>query len=518
MVSLKNSLCIACILIGLAHCGITPSLQAAPPPTESPATAGIYSECQIDPTADSNFSLALFRLWFPSDKPVQGILAVLPGSDTHGTPMADDPHWQALATKWNYGLLGITFTTRGGAEPYYQAEKGSGEALLSALKRSADESEHSELKDAPIAILGHSQGGGFAFHFACWQPQRTVAFATIKGGYYVAKPTDAARNVPGLLCAGELDEEFRKKNIRALFNANPESRWCFVMEPDSGHDPDRTLDLIVPFFDAIIRGKLDPLRANPDTLELAPPTATAESPGAWLPNPEVAETWLRLAKRSLPESGLKLQIADGSPPQIAEVPGTHDFGKVQDNHTPDPAVFPVFHVPNGPQWDTVRAYSLKGRVSSTATTTDGQWRIEVRPALAAGQPLGRLHDALILRFAKNGKPVPGGAEISLTMFHVHDALTISPHYLYFGTHSGSVEKSFTIRSNRDPLVIRDVKLVEGAAADLRVEKPSGTSATLTATLTSLPEEASHSGIFIITLEQPISTEIAIPFLGYFKPK
>lgn len=270
-----------------------PSLVSA-----AQAPAGSYFQCQIDPMAESNFSLALFRIWLPPVEkgPIKGVLAVLPGSDAHGTPLADDPKWQEIAAKWNYGLLAVTFTTKSGAEPYYRAERGSGAAFVAALDELAALSARPELSSAPVAILGHSQGGQFAFHFTCWRPHRTIAFATIKGGFHDARPDAAARDVPGLILAGAKDAEFRRKNLRDLFDANPwpASRWAYVEEPGAGHELGHCLDLIVPFFHTIVTSQIQPYVGRIDDFHVEPANPSLAGLSVWLPSPDVASLWVKL--------------------------------------------------------------------------------------------------------------------------------------------------------------------------------------------------------------------------------
>lgn len=520
MASLKNSCRFWCILVGLAYSGIAPSLPAAPPTAESPPTAGTYSECQIDPTTDSNFSLALFRIWLPDPMiPVKGVLAVLPGSDADGTPLANDPNWQAIAKKWNYALLGITFTTRSGTEPYYRAERGSGLALLSALNQFSIESGHSELAKVPVAVLGHSQGGQFAYHFTCWAPQRTIAFATIKGGYYDVEPGDVAKAVPGLILAGEQDTAFRKENLWRIFalNRSPPGRWCYALEPGIGHSVGRSLELIVPFFNAVIQARLDPVIGDPKTIRLQRLDSTfSVYRGTWLPSSEVGNQWIAFMRGTLPVVRPLVAILSPSPTPIASIsPSSHDFGDLRDEQKSEAKVFDVQRPAEGSKWDAVRTYSVRSLFDVSVIEAGDQWRISVQPRL--DKPLGRLYDTVILRFSNNGTPVLGGASLNVTFRHLHDAVSLSAYSFYAGTHSEVVRKTLRLTAISGTLRVRETRLVNGTAAILRVLRKSETSVVLEATFDPLLEKGDHSGEFAVALEEPIKTEIRIPFLGHYAP-
>lgn len=482
----------------------------------APASTGPYFDAQVDPAGHRNYSLALFRLWLSaSDRPVKGILAVLPGSDADGTGLAEDPQWQSVAAKWNFALLGITFTTWSAETPYYQAEKGSGEALLEALNQLAVESSRPELKKVPIAMLGHSQGGQFAFHFACWRPDRVIAFAAIKGGYYDPVPTQASRGVPGLLMSGEKDSEFRPKNIRRLFEANqaPSSRWCFAQEPGVGHEVGRCPDLIVPFFNAIISKRTRPCIGDPKDASFVSNANQAQ--GAWLPNEEVAKTWAEFMKGRISSESLKLQIPGTPPANVAQVSSTSSqVTKIDDDEEGAPTEFHIRPVSNGLSWDSVRALSLRSRCKVSIVKRDGDFLLSVQPNVA-GQPLGRLTDSVALRFSQEGSPVLGGEELNLIFMHTSKSLSLSANNFYLGTHSETCEKELRITAKEGKSInVLKTALVSGSAASLEIVQEDRSSILLKGKFQPLDHAGSHSGVFALWLKDPVEKEILIPFIGY----
>jgi poly(3-hydroxybutyrate) depolymerase len=519
MASLRNSLLTACALLALTTCAIAPSLCAELPEKESPATAGSFFDVQIDPNAESNFSLAEFRLWIPELKtPVKGVLAVLSGSDADGIPLANDPHWQAIAANWNYALLSVTFTTCSSARPYYRAEYGSGQTLLSALDQIAAKSGHPEIKGAPIAILGYSQGGQFAVHLACWQPARVIAFAAIKGGYYDVTPTDAARAVPGLLITAAKDEEFRQKNIRALFDRNrtPDARWAFASEPNAGHEPGRSLQLIIPFFDAVISRDLRPCTGDLSDLRTTPAEHASEPGHPWLPNQNVAEIWTRLMTGALQHTNAELCIPRERPPLMTQTsPTSHDFGILENRREPPLAIFHVKPRSDGPPWTSIRAFSPRSRCEVSVSGSGDDWIVSVRPNLDEF-PLGRMGDTIQIRYSHEGRPILGGTELHVTFNHIDPAIRLSSSSFYLGVHSRECRQTLTITSAIGaPLKIQSVELLSGVAATFTIVQETTASANVVAAFLPLSESGNHSGIVAIHLAQPIPATVLIPFIGVF---
>ncbi len=110
-----------------------------------------------------NFEKALFRLWIPGGiSKVEGVLVLVPGSNGDGRNMALDTSWQGWARQHRFALLACMFTDRAGAEPaierYVEVSQGSGQALLDALSRASEKSQHPELHNSPLLFWGISAG------------------------------------------------------------------------------------------------------------------------------------------------------------------------------------------------------------------------------------------------------------------------------------------------------------------------------------------------------------------------
>jgi pimeloyl-ACP methyl ester carboxylesterase len=484
------------------------------------AADGRVFECQVDPDGTSNFSLAMFKAWVPAEPArVKGVLVVAPPSEAEGRPMADDAKWHAVASRWNYALVAVTFTSNGYGVPYYRAECGSGQALLTALDRIAVASGHEELREPlPVAILGHSQGGQFAFHFACWHPERTVAFAAIKGGYYDAKPTDAARAVPGLLITAEKDDEFRRHNLRALFEANntPASRWAFESEPNAGHEVARSLDLILPFFDAVISRKIEPFAGNPSDGTVYPAGELLPKGCAWLPNEEVARIWSQYLKGTIPPDEQVPGISSGMPAPIAEVTGAPDLGNLEDGQEVPTVQYQVGPVAGGPQWTAVRAYARHDRCEVSVSGSGQKWTISVRPKLSQ-LPLGRNSESIVIRCTDGETTVPGGAEMGLNFNHVSPDLKLSSSSIYCGVSSEACQRSLTLTArNGKKLKVSSAEVIKGFEPKFSVVQTADDSARIDVDFPVLEKSGNRSGILSVHLLKPVDSTLLIPLIGYYQ--
>jgi dienelactone hydrolase len=215
--------------------------------------------------AGANYAVAQFRFWHPpAVKILRGVAVLVPGSNADGRAQVQDSVWQDFARRNGLGLLGCTFQDHPhenmNIEDYARASDGSGPALLEALARVARATEHPEVATAPLLLWGHSAGGEFNYEFACWKPERVLAFVVNKGGYYfthLAPP--ATRQVPGIFFVGAKDEEYRILSIRGIFAINRQAGavWQLVTEPGAGHEVGKSRELTIPFFERILADRLD---------------------------------------------------------------------------------------------------------------------------------------------------------------------------------------------------------------------------------------------------------------------
>jgi poly(3-hydroxybutyrate) depolymerase len=231
--------------------------------------AGRAADSQVieaEVPAGTNYALATFFFWHPPEaKQLRGVVVLVPGSNDDGRAMAQDSFWQAFARRHQLGLVGCCFKDHPhenmNIEEYARAGAGSGAALLEALTRFAKVASRPEVANASLLLWGHSAGGEFNYEFACWKPERVMAFVVNKGGYYfthLAPP--ATRKVPGIFFVGGKDEEFRILSIRGIFAGNHRAgaAWKLVSNPGEGHEVGQTRDQAVQFFEETLAGQTHP--------------------------------------------------------------------------------------------------------------------------------------------------------------------------------------------------------------------------------------------------------------------
>ena len=263
-----------------------------------------------------NYDKAEFKLWLPNDvSSVQAIAVLVPGSNGDGRGQVDDPVWQAFAVRHKLALVGVRLTDKphdqGFIEEYVNVSQGSGQAFLDAMNAFAARAKHPELATAPFLLWGMSAGGEFNYEFACWKPERVVAFVVNKGNiYYTALAPKAARSVPAILFTGGKDLEFRTNTITGLFAVNRRAGalWALAEEPNAAHIVGRSRDVaLVLFEDALAlrvgagsglkpmsekSGFLGDIKAK--TFQPIGDQPAPNHPTAWLPTARVAGAWQSL--------------------------------------------------------------------------------------------------------------------------------------------------------------------------------------------------------------------------------
>jgi len=229
--------------------------------TPTPSDRDILRD--VDQPASLTCAVAAFRFWRPAGPGIsRGILVLVPGANGDGRAMVMEPVWQDYARRQQLALVGCYFKDHLHAnmnvEEYCRAGAGSGAALLTALQQFADQAQRPEVATAPLLFWGHSAGGQFNYEFACWQPERVLAFVVNKGGYYYTHLAPAAtRQVPGIFFIGANDAEFRVASIRGIFAVNQSAGagWKLVIEPNTGHEEGESREQALRFFDGVITAR-----------------------------------------------------------------------------------------------------------------------------------------------------------------------------------------------------------------------------------------------------------------------
>ena len=264
-----------------------------------------------------NFEKAAFRLWVNKDiKTIKGIIVLVPGSNHDGRDMVNDTTWQNLALRHDFALLACYYKDKPhdnmAIEEYVDVQKGSGQALVDILQVFSKTTQYPELEFAPLALWGMSAGGEFNYEFACWNPERVIAFVVNKGGvYYSALASKATWEVPGIFFIGSEDSPYRNNIVKGLFSINRRfgAKWIFVEETNVAHEFEKSKEFSQFYFDIII-----PLRVSEDkvnssyvlkrittkgyigissTHQVLPDNGLKYSEfTSWFPNLKIAEKWL----------------------------------------------------------------------------------------------------------------------------------------------------------------------------------------------------------------------------------
>ena len=233
-----------------------------------------------------------------------------------GFSIPDSPVWRRLAESLESALLSVRFSSidpipGGSALASVSWANGGSEALLSLLRRFAEESGHPELSEAPLVLWGHSGGGGVASILAGLHPGRVLAFVRYHSGP-VGGDVNVVSKIPALFLAGGQDKTASPRTAETLWKTGRSlgAPWTFAVEPDATHgdakDVEKANALMIPWITAVVRQRLSPEGAtlavvndgsawmgNNRTGEVAPYNTFTGSKleASWLPDEPSARGW-----------------------------------------------------------------------------------------------------------------------------------------------------------------------------------------------------------------------------------
>jgi pimeloyl-ACP methyl ester carboxylesterase len=406
-------------------------------------------EYEVYAKPTDHFDTAQFRMWLPDGHAkLAGILVLIPGTNGYALQLSDDAKWQKIASDWNFGLLTIYFAGTNSIGSDYCSSPESSDALLEAIRYFSKESSHPELAECPLAMIGHSAGGQFNYHFAVRHPERVLAFVTIKGGYYFLNTTPESREVPGLWFAGEKDLEYRKRNIKALFTSNrlQNAPWCYALDPGDGHEIGQTLQLVLPYIHGMIDqrlnsdGKLVSVNQGRGFLgdfTTKKAVSFAEYKGnpkkaAWLPDAASAQAWEAFVSGKLSQDPAWPTLETTFPPQYAAVNSSElDMGDIPINGPTTVQRITVSRLPSDPPWDEVFYPDTLNYLKITLHKIDpNTWAFDVQYD-PSHLPLGLFKQNLRIRLKQNGRIVLGGHDTPI-IGRVTGDISVTPKTLYLG--------------------------------------------------------------------------------------
>lgn len=482
-------------------------------------------ETEIVPAGSDNFYEARARIWVPERSTrVRGILVFLGGTDSDSRGITEDANWRSFVEKNDMALLGCYF--RGNGEPYEQASKGSGAALLEMIAQLAKKTRKEELGEVPLLFVGHSAGAMFSYNFACWAPHRTAAFASLKSGPISEEnASPSAALVPGLFIVGERDMTGRVRTVAKTFDRwqGPNCRWALAVEPNAGHEgTSASTELMKIYLEEALRmspgqhadeirlgdlqtASLFPRSSNPENMERSVGSMV------WFPGSKSARFWEKFTKGS---SSAELARSGGLD-EPGVVFGTQlNFGEIA----------------------RAKALSAKQILEDFTVTVpfDGDWMF------ASGDPglsvESRKHSetGYTLRVCiknpreKNGwyrSSVIGKAKGNVSagqmefpvIAHFISPVTAQPASLYVGVlpRGTSVEKTILLSSSETrPLRIRSIQSSRKAFAKATVKSLDGTTTSITLRFDGKAGLGDQSGFFDITFDGMETEKIRIPFIAW----
>lgn len=232
-----------------------------------------------------------YTLWLPDGvQKIRGLIVHQHGCGTGacqgGETAAYDLHWQALAKKWDCGLLGPS---------YHQAEQqncrlwcdprnGSAATFLKSLDDLAAQSQHPEVNAVPWCLWGHSGGGFWSSLMQTLYPERIVAIWHRSGGAINAWAKDEiprpqfpaeAFRIP-TMCNPGIKERDDPRMIGAwtagtgLFHLyrTQGAPIGFAADPRSSHECADSRYLAIPFFEACLDLRLPDAAAKSPALKI----------------------------------------------------------------------------------------------------------------------------------------------------------------------------------------------------------------------------------------------------------
>jgi pimeloyl-ACP methyl ester carboxylesterase len=290
-----------------------------------------------------------YTIWIPDGaKRLRGVIVHQHGAGTtasiEGGTAAYDLHWQALAKKWNCGLLGPSYHVKheqndlspGGSERWFDPRHGSEKTFLKALDDLATASNHPELARVPWVLWGHSGGGIWAEKICAHHPERVVAMWLRSGSAAIFRThpefvqpqiPEACYAIPIMINPGVKEEKTNPQNPPgyekgpwwgnlATFREYRQHGGLigFAPDPRTGHECGDSRYLAIPFFNACLAARLPDdgdqsaaLKPMPTSSAwLAPLLAQEAVPAAdfhgkveesvWLPDESVAKAWMEYVK------------------------------------------------------------------------------------------------------------------------------------------------------------------------------------------------------------------------------
>jgi hypothetical protein len=241
---------------------------------EKQMSVGTFSDnwtCSINRGSKSNFDIAEFTLWVPNSADVSGLKAILVlanHSNSNGLGLVYAKEWQDFAKQHNVALMALRLENLNQNldlfDLYFEAEKGSGQALLMALEAITSKNSIPSVNALPFLFRGYSAGGIYGYNFSAFKPERVVAFSNIRGWALHDTPAENS-GVPGLFLIAQLDTE-KYENIvptelmkqTVMDKRKEHALFSYAIEPNEDHfgDVKKSDSLTRVFFAAALKQRI----------------------------------------------------------------------------------------------------------------------------------------------------------------------------------------------------------------------------------------------------------------------
>lgn len=407
-------------------------------------------EVQIESRTEDNFRYAAVQCWLPANrKEVRGILCIVLHPDgMNGRILKSPEPWWDLASSHGFALVGASFVEPADPTKYwFQANRGSGRALLKALDELADQSGLSALRKSPILIAGVCAAGQFAYEFAGFAPDRIAAFVTIGGGKHDIGLAAKAATTPGLLIAAPDRGDWAVENMLSLFSEGRKSSapWALSLERIKEYDAGKSSNLTARFLASVmtyIRKARKVDWGTGDTVILPLDRLSETRAGTLIkrladggltccfPNQATAQTWLaNNTEYSMVPSflGVALPVRGTTQPRI-------ELGRIDlapDGSGTATVKVDISCLPGMADAVAVPAVERLRTESQISSIGQSKWRARCRLNLT-GLPSGAFTTDLPVRFLKDGKLMLGGLTTLLSGTIVGD-VQVTPRAITFGS-------------------------------------------------------------------------------------
>jgi len=296
---------------------------------------GQYYEVSIKSVKADLFKSAKYRIWIPVGvNEIRGIIIRQHGcginAKDNGLNHANDLQWQALAKKHKMALLGPELIGKEACSEWFNIEGGSGKALLKALRKLSEISNHPELNEVPWALWGHSGGAYWCTDILFDYPEKVLCAIPRSGGQaFTMLWNPSVIQVPVLWMAGEKDivdgfdyvKEMTKKSFHSYRRYG--AIWGVAIDPRADHGNREGRSYAIRWMDAVLTMRLpntgnNPVQVDTNAYWLGNMVTKEVKPGlevkgehnewVWLPDETAAKYWQEFV-----QSGW---VTDSTPPPV----------------------------------------------------------------------------------------------------------------------------------------------------------------------------------------------------------